>query len=188
MLALAGCRVPEPAVPLRGPQPDVIAVWPQVPAALAAERALLVTGLDVALRARGYRVMAQAVSDQMLTDAGLLGEDADRERVGRALGADALLQLEVREFAAAGTRPLRAARWDLRWRLVDGKTGAELWSFEHHGTATGNAYDTGDPLRAFDAEPEIVPIGGRGPQGFRDAIDLVSWLHRHAFAHLQSPR
>lgn len=184
VLAAAGCAFGGPAtVPLRGDVPETVAIWPLVAPPFAAERELLLHGLDAAAGARGYRIVTYAVGEQLLNDAQLLAADADVTRAGQVLRADAVLMLHVREFTASGERPLQQARWDLEWRLESTRGGGVVWSFPHHGSWRPSQYQD-DPSRALDADPEIVPIGGRSVSSFRDRGDLVAWLHRLAMSHL----
>ncbi len=184
LLAAAACVLGGPqTVPLRGEVPERVAIWPLVAEPFAAERGLLLYGLDVAAGARGYRIVTSAVGEQLLKDAGLLAVDADVARAGQALHADAVLVLHVREFTASGEAPLQQARWDLEWRLESTRGAGVVWSFPHHGSWRPAQYPD-DPSRALDADPEIVPIGGRPRSSFSDQRDLVAWLHRMAMSHL----
>lgn len=193
LAVLGGCRVAavEPR-PLAGPPPERVAVWPSVSEAFAADEAALLTGLDAALRARGYRTLSVAVARQILGDAGLweAHDEPPREpsAAGRALMVDALLTLEVREF---DTSPdgLRDARWDLVWRLCSTRGGGVLWEHAHRGAWSRSAEQPVDASRRLDAEPDVVPLGGEPGFWFRDAADLAANLHRLAMAHLpRSPR
>lgn len=182
-LACAACQglAVEP-LPLRGEVPRTIAVWPFPLSAADADSDLVFTGLVQALGARGYRVVSPAVGVQLLAEANL-DPSAAPAAVGPVLGADALLQIVVRDLQATG-RPLQQATWDVEWRLRSSRDGGLLWSFAHRGTWQPSAADFGDPHRPPDAEPEIVPIGGRGERRFHDAAELVASLHRMAMAKL----
>jgi len=192
MALLAGCRfsMVEPQ-PLTGPQPSGVAVWPSLPVDFAEDEAALLTGLDLAVRSRGYRTTSLEVGRQLLSEAGLWVSHAEAPRdaaaVGRALGVDALLLLEVREFEATRGE-FRDARWDLVWRLVSTRGGGVLWQYAHHGTWNRSREQRVDPLRRLDAEPDIVPIGGPRAWDFRSTADLAANLHWLALAHLPAAK
>ncbi|MBL8754237.1 MAG: hypothetical protein JNK15_13125 [Planctomycetes bacterium] len=179
----AACRTPVEPEPIAGPVPSSIAVWPFVLGAPGADGNLVLSGLAPAVVARGYRVIAPGVTEQLLLDRGL---DAGGPVVPAkdAIAADAVLQVVVREFTARGKAPLQEARWDLQWRLVVPGSGAVAWQWSHRGGWRHDPGDVGDPHRALDAEPELVPIGGRGRPPFRDVQELLANLHRSAMDHL----
>jgi hypothetical protein len=185
-LAAGACQLggaPAPT-PLRGDTPRTIAVWPVVAASHQAHRELLLDGLDEALRARGHRAIPWAVVREMVDDAtGEAPADVVLAATDRVT-ADAALQLVVRDFDALGTRPLQDARWDLEWRLVSLTRQGVLWSWSNRGSWQPTLRDRGDPHRALDADPEIVPIGGEPRVTYRDAAELVQSLHRLALSHL----
>lgn len=184
VVALAAqCRLgdPEPT-PLRGPEPAVVAVWPRLAPEFAPARAALLAGLDGAVRSRGHRVVTVPVAAEMLAAAGM-AQSADPADAGPALGADAVMVCDVRSFTADGERPLQAAEWDLRWRLVSTRGAGELWSWTSRGTwrrPRDDGRPAGEPL---DALPEVVAVGG-SPVTYRDAAELCAWLHRSAMLHL----
>lgn len=182
-LAFVACQgLAVQPLPLRGEVPRTIAIWPFPQSATGADRELVFTGLVQALGARGYRVVSPAVSTQLLLEADL-GPSASPTSVGPVLGADAVLQVVVHDLQASG-RPLQQATWDCEWRLLSCRDGGVTWSFVHRGTWRQAAQDFGDPHRPPDAEPDIVPIGGRGDRRFHDAAELVASLHRMAMAKL----
>ncbi|MEO6596312.1 MAG: hypothetical protein ABIP94_16305 [Planctomycetota bacterium] len=185
LLAAGGCRLgqAEP-VALHGPAPRSVVVWPRLPEAFADVEQSLLAGLDIALRRRGYDVHSVAVGRQLLLEADLLTLEPELARVSALLAVDAVLQLDVGEFTASSDGLLQRARWDLGWRLLSTRGEGELWHYSHHGTWQRRELDTGDPLRRFDEEPDIVPIGGRGAPNFRDVVDLAAWLHRFALERL----
>ena len=168
--------------PLRGPMPRGIVVWPVLPDAGVARDVF--AGLDLAVRGRGYEVHSLDVGQQLLAEAGLLGVEPDAARIGPALAVDAVMQLQVGAFTMEGERSLRSAHWSLQWQLVSTRGAGVLWSHEHQGSWHRRETDTSDPLRRYDADPEIVPIGGSSVPNFRDAIDVAAWLHRRAMEHL----
>jgi len=183
LLALGACRFgdPEP-MPLRGPEPAVVAIWPHVAQEFAPARATLLAGLDGAVRARGYRVVTSPVATEMLAAAGVAA-DADPTAAGLALGADAVLVCAVRSFAAAGERPLQQAEWDLTWRLVSTRGLGELWSWNDRGTWLRPRADGRAPGEPLDALPEVANFGG-GPVTYRGADELCAALHRSAMLRL----
>jgi len=188
LAALGACQVGsvEP-VPLRGPAPEVVVVWPMLGTAAQPFAAQLLTGADAALRGRGYRVLAVAVGAQMLAERGLLAADSvepgDLARVGMELGVDAVLCLDVREFEVSADR-FADARWDVGWRLLSTRGHGVQWEHAHHGAWRRSDLDTDNPLRPLDAEPDFVPFGGDRSRNFRDVPDLAANLHRLAMAHL----
>lgn len=186
LLVVAGCRFGgvEPQ-PLAGPMPRTIAVSPCVPAAFMSERELLMTGLGEALGARGYGLVVAPVVAQMLVDAGLDPLHATVGQIGRLTGADAVLVLDVTRFTAVGQRPLARGEWDLQWRLVTPGGGA-LWSRSARGNWQPSDAYTEDPNAPLDRRSLPGPqlLGGPATPTFRDAVDLMSWLHQNAFSHL----
>lgn len=184
---LGACRIGgvEP-LPISGVVPEVVAVWPVAIGAVPPESAVWFAGLSSALGRRGYRVLTPGITRELL--GGLdLALNVTNTDIGRALRADALLRLEVREFEAEGSTALQHAQWDLVWRLVSTRGHGVQWSYHHHGSYQQTARGTYDPGRSLDvhhAPPEIVPIGGRGPRGFRDAAELLAQLHNSAMERL----
>ncbi len=184
-IGVAGCRLGEPApAPLRGDAPAAVVVWPLLDRGHDASRELLLEDLGAAMGQRGYRVIPFRVASASLDGLAASEAMATPEALGRSLAADAVLQLVVRDFAATGMRPLRDARWDLEWKLVSLRGQGLLWSWTSRGSWQPRAADFGDPHRALDAEPMIVPIGGDPRVTFRDASELVASLHRLALSHL----
>lgn len=185
LLGVCGaCRlgaVPEP-IPFRGAGPTKILVWPMVAAEFAAQQPLLWTGLDQAVRRRGYPVVTSAVAMQLLVVDGALPDAADGAAIRAATGADAVLRLFVHAFRTEGDRP-HLADWDLGWELTSTVTGAVTWEFAHHGHWERRAPIDPHPPRGLDEEGPPVMFGDR-PQDFRDAVELVAWLHRFAMEHL----
>lgn len=184
---VGSCRIGgvEP-VPISGVVPAVVAVWPVAIGAEPPEAALWFSGLSSALGRRGYHVLTPGITRELLA-ASELTVSATESEIGRALRADALLRLEVREFEADGSTALQHAQWDLVWHLVSTRGHGEQWSFHHHGNyqqAARGSYDPGRSLDEFHTPPEIVPIGGRGPRGFRDPAELLAHLHNQAMEHL----
>lgn len=182
----SGCSWFQPTTqPLAGPPPRLVAISPAVPDAFRDQAGLLTTGLGEALAARGYRTSSRAVVAQMVADAGGDPFGVSPAEVARTARADAVLVLAVRRFEAHGERPLDDAAWDLQWRLVTAG-GLELWRHEARGSWRPS--DAGDPALASsfetEAQPEMHWIGGAAVPTFRDAVDLVSWLHRSALTRL----
>lgn len=191
LLALAGCQFSSVTpVAMRGPAPALIAIWPTVPAPFAASEAALLTGLGDAVSDRGFRIVAPAVARQLLVDAGRWRPHvapAELAATGLALGADAVLVLEVRAFeSSSGARSghLEVARWDLGWRLLSTVGRGVLWEYSHQGAWRASDGDDFDSLRRLDAPPATVPIGGGRGWSFRKADELAANLHRLALQHL----
>lgn len=185
-MGLAGCTFGPPPVaplPLAGPLPRVVAIWPFLPDAYRPHGELLLGSLAAALRARGPAVVPWAVAQELLRETLAASPQEAPAELRERLGADAALQLVVTDFAAQGTRPLREAQWDLTWRLVSLHDGQLQWSCTQRGHYVPPR-DVADPHRAFDAEPDVVPIGGDRRIVYRDAAELVAALHRLAMAQL----
>ena len=187
MTVLGACRLGgvEP-LPISGVAPEVVAVWPVAAGGDPPEADMWFTGLSSALGRRGYRVLTPGITRELLGGSDL-AVSATEANIGRALRADAVLRLEVREFEADGGTALQHAQWDLVWHLVSTRGYGEQWSFHHHGNYDQMARDTYDPGRSLDehhAPPAIVPVGGRGPRGFRSPADLLAHLHNQAMEHL----
>jgi hypothetical protein len=183
MAGLGGCRTPVEPEPFAGEAPTAVAVWPFVQGVAGAEGNLVLATLARAVGARGYRVTGPGVVEQLLLDRAL-DATATPAAAKDVLGTAAVLQVVVREFDARGQAPLQEASWDLQWRLVSPANGAVVWQWAHRGGWRHAPVDPGDPHRALDAEPEIVPIGGRGEPPFRDVQELLATLHRRAMEHL----
>lgn len=187
-IGCAGCRVADvEPVPLRGPAPDAIGIWPIGNETAGGHAGDLLEGFDRAVRARGYRGPSREVGSRMLFDSPTTAvsptfTDNEPGRLGQLLDVDAIFVLEVRRFAAEG-EPLRSASWDLQWQLHSTRGHGVSWTFEHAGSWQ-RPRDDEDPLRPLDAEPGIVPIGEPRTPGFRDVRELANWLHRHAMARL----
>lgn len=185
VLVVAACQVAEPTpVPLRGEPPRTIAVWPRAGNEATVGNDVLLDGLEAALHGRGYQVVASRVAAELLQAASDGRTEPDPAAMGQVLVCDAVLQLVVREFTAAGTRPLREARWDLEWRLVSTRGEGVVWSFSNRGSWFPPQGDFGDPHRPLDAERDIVPIGGDPRITYRNANELAASLHRMALSHL----
>ena len=175
--------------PLAGPVPAVIAVWPVAVTDSGAAADVLLSGLGMAVRGRGYAVVSTAVGRELLVGADLLPPDGVPRRlaaIGQALSADAVMVLDVRAFESRPTSVggLAEARWDLGWRLLSTRGGGVLWSHVHHGLWRNSDGGGFDPLRRLDALPEIVPIGGDGRWHFGSVRELAAGLHRLAMEHL----
>lgn len=191
---LGGCALARPPlptpIPLRGAPPQVIAVWPLVTEPFQVHRDELLAALAPAAQRRGYRVISAPVVEQMLGDYLLLANGVrDLTVVGMRLEADAVIDLDVRRFEVDVDRVLRFAAWDLTWRLESTRGNGTLWQYEHHGNWRANDVDRGDPMRRIDEDPVLAPAAERGPPGFRDAAELLAWLHQDAMLHLpEMPR
>lgn len=180
---LGGCRIGGgEAVPFLGPAPRTILIWPAVAEPFAAQQPVLFTGLDLAVRRRGYAVVTTAVARQLLSDAGLSPDTSDVEGVRRATGADAVLRLVVHDFEVQGER-LQRADWDLAWELESLHSGGVLWRFSHHGHWDRRAPVDEHPQPRLDEDHPPVLFNSRMPN-FLDAADLAAWLHRFALARM----
>jgi hypothetical protein len=189
---LAGClgapRI-EP-VPFAGPAPRAIAVWPWTGTTAGAEPfadrgTSLLTGLDRAVAARGYRVQASAVVRELLASAAPPPPTAAPwAAVGQELAVDAVLQVDVRRCSSEVSRTgrLQRAAWDLQWRLLATADGAVLWQHEHHG-AWRRADLEPDPAYQRDDLPDPSPFG-QAPPSFSDLGELLQHLHWQALQHL----
>lgn len=173
---------------LAGPMPPSIGIWPLPDENAGANGPALLSDLDRAVRVRGYRVPSLAVGGQLLLDSkpdGSMPASSDLQAIGDALRVDALLRLDVRRFDAAGEPGrFRGASWDLQWTLVSTRGGGELWRYEHAGSWRQRDTVTENPHRAFDAEPDYVPIGGDRTPNFHSVAELAAELHRSAMDHL----
>ncbi|MEZ6037497.1 MAG: hypothetical protein R3F29_08455 [Planctomycetota bacterium] len=189
-LTFGACHFGEPQPePLVGQAPALVAIWPHVSGADGRRDVDWLAGLGVALRRRGYGVVAPRVAQSLLRDAGL-DDVQPSAAAAAALRADAVLELYVRAFDAGGDGGgLQHAQWDLEWRLVSQHGEGVQWRHDHHGTwraadrAPQNALTRGEQIDS-DAIPPIVPIGGNGGPGFRDVTELMSFLHRDAMQFL----
>lgn len=186
----AGCQwfgvAPEP---LRGPPPQRILIAPpQSPRGEAAAAALLANGLEAALRGRGYAVLPYATGADLLAKHRLLpaalGDDpAALPELRQVTGADAVLRLDVRHFAADQDRLLERASYDFGWQLV-GLDGAELWSFALRGDYVRPQEQRPLPPQREVGDPMPPLRTADQPQPFRDAAELVAALHKAAMARL----
>lgn len=187
LACLGACRIGgvEP-LPIRGEVPQVVAIWPLAVGANPPESEVWFTGLASALGRRGYRVVTPGVVREVLSSSDLTAGATD-SHVGRALRADAVLRLEVRRFEADGARALQHADWDLAWHLISTRGHGTQWSYQHNGTYHQAARVMRNPGRRLEEQrdmPDIVPIGGRGPRGFRDPAELLAHLHNAALERL----
>jgi hypothetical protein len=182
---LAGCRGTEPPtpLPLRGPAPRAIAV---VPRPLAGPADVL-HGADAALRTRGYRSPAPAVTAELLGELVVQPNDPISLAHGARLAAtDAFLFVEAPHFEVEG-EPVRRASWQLRWQLWSA-SGVELWQHEHAGAWSQRDHDPADPLRRLDDDtPPFVTVP-RQPRAFRSGAELAAQLHLDAMQALPVAR
>ncbi|MFK7740263.1 MAG: hypothetical protein AB8H80_08060 [Planctomycetota bacterium] len=184
LAGVSACRVGSvvEVVPIRGPQPEVVAVWPFID---AAEEAL--PGLSQAVAWRRYDVVPGEMVRALLQAAEYSGDPSDTNAIGQAVQADALLELRVLRLELEEVDVLRSARWDLEWKLVSTRGHGVQWRFEHHGVWLRRRDEAFDPTRSLEDQQDardIVPIGGDRTPGFRNSRELMSWLHRHALEHL----
>jgi hypothetical protein len=186
LLSPCACRIGggvDP-VPFTGPAPRSILVWPSVASDSMVHEDWLLAGVDHALARRGYDVTASVVARQVLADRELT-PDADRQigELSIDLAADAALFLIVYQFDAEGD-PLHSARWDLAWELRSLRGGGVIWRFAHSGAWNRSMVVEENPLRPLDADPDLVPQKRQVAPNFRDAFELMSWLHHHAMEHM----
>lgn len=188
---LAGaCAFGEVAVtPLAGPAPRSVLVLAPVGRGdeLRDLRGLAV-GADRALGERGYRAIPVEVGRAILRQCGLenVAEPAasDLRGLAQAADVDAVLAVDITRFELEGDRPLRAATWDLTWRLRATGDGAELWRHREAGGWRRSDDDRREERLGPDGEPATLPFGALAPVGYRDPEDLVLALHRAAMARL----
>lgn len=189
LLSLSACRIgaePEP-IPIDGPAPEVIAVWPAASGAEPPGAELWFTGLSNALSRRGYRVLPPAVTSELLRTSDLATAAVNEQGIGRALRADALLQLRVHQFEATANPALQTADWHLEWRLLSTRGLGIQWTFTHQGHYQQVDPDPFDPARSVDEHrhlPDLAPIGGPRHPNFQTPRDLLAHLHNQAIAHL----
>jgi hypothetical protein len=170
-------------IPLRGPSPAGVLVWP-VP--IGAVDPGLVVGVDAAIRERGYRVPSLAVGRELLHAAGIecdaTGAPSDWAAIGRAADVDAVLLVVADEFVAE-REPWRAADWSLRWQLWSTRGHGLLWEAEQAGAWRRNVRDDAGALERADDAMQPVELGSRRAS-FRSCEDLVRSLHRSACLRL----
>ena len=188
-VTVAGCRFGDAVepIPITGDPPATVAIWPFVEGAEPPAAELWFEGLAYQLSRRGYRVVAPGVAREMLAASDLVTGIDDAVGVGRALMADAILQIELREFTAEGRGALQHARWDVVWRLLSTRGHGQQWAYVAHGRWRQADRDPLDSSLSFDEQQDprpIVPIGGSRIPGFRDTRDLMAHLHRTAIQHL----
>jgi len=187
LLFAAGCRVGVEPIPIRGEVPETVAIWPFVSGAEPPTDELWFTGLSYQLGKRGYRVVAPGVAREVLGASDLVVSLDDEVGVGRALGADAVLFLELRQFEADGEGVLQHASWDVVWRMLSTRGQGQQWAFAAHGRWRQADRDPLDSSRSLDEQrepPPIRPIGGSGVPGFRDVRELMAHLNQSAMERL----
>ena len=184
-----GCQFGAEAepTPLVGTPPETVAIWPFAAGGAPPGAELWFTQLAYQLGSRGYRVVAPGVVRELLLASDLVDSLDDAPAVGRALAADAVLHLEVRAFDAVSDGALQRADWDLVWRIVSTRGQGQQWAHAWTGRFLQADRDPVDATRGFDEmkePPPIVPIGGSGLPGFRDARELFAYLNRGAMQRL----
>ena len=187
VLLLGACRLGVEPLPMSGPAPEVIAIWPLAMGAEPPDSDLWFAGMTGAVSRRGYRVLPPGISAELLRTSDVAAQSNNIEGIGRALRADAVLRLEVRRFDAEGSAGLRHAEWDLKWRLLSTRGHGEQWSYTHHGHYHQADYASFDPGRSLDEQHEprdIVPIGGNRSPSYRSAADLMASLNNRAMSLL----
>lgn len=169
-------------VPIRGPAPTVVAVWP-----FGQEHDSVLVGLAPALARRGYGSLPPDLVREILQAAEPPVDRSNPASVGRALRADAVLELRVVSLEIDEQDVLLRARWSLQWRLLSTRGAGEQWRFDHSGVWLRPEGEPFDPTRRVEPREDardVVPIGGYHGPVFRSSRELVTWLHRHAMEHL----
>lgn len=185
-LVLASCHVERvQPVPFAGPAPRSVVVAPLVDLQGASPASLL-TGADIALRGRGFRVLPLDTGLDLLRNQQALRPDGtvDLRAVAQRLDVESVLLVEVEHFEADGDRRLESARWKVRWRLVAAPSGAELWHHEDRGTWHRPAGDAFDPTARPNDDPPVVMIGERLPADHATVGELAASLHLGAMARM----
>lgn len=175
-------REPE-VIPLRGPKPTSVLVWPLVRGAVTAPE--LLHGADQALRRRGYVVRGAAVDRELLVAAGLLALDPTTAEGGAQvrseLSVDAVLVVTCASFAV--DVPLRHAAWDCRWQLWSTAGHGLLWEQNHAGQWQQPHRDERSALERQDDGLRMVQFGARSAN-YRSVAELLVDLHHRALVAL----
>lgn len=185
-LAAASCHVERvQPVPFAGPAPRSVVVAPLVDPQGVAPSSLL-TGVDGAMRGRGFRVLPVETGLDLLRAEGGLRPDGsvDYRAVSERLGVESVLLVEVEHFEAHGERKLESASWRLVWRLVSAPAGAELWRHEDRGSWRRPAGDAFDPTARPTDDPPVAMIGERLPADHASVAELAASLHLGAMARM----
>jgi len=133
----------------------------------------------------GYRVVPFAVMDEDLrklgiTQGGQLGSVTPQE-IAEAMGANALVYVDLLEFGYTTTGFLNVKRCKARIRIVDGETGDLLYSAEGRGAESTTAVSSEGAVRA-GAEAlggQVLEKAVREPLAVQveDALDkMLEWL------------
>jgi hypothetical protein len=193
LLLLGACQIGgvQP-LPIAGVVPRVVAIWPLATGGEPPDADFWFAGLASALGRRGYRVLPQGITAQLLRTSDIADLSSDDEAIGdeaigRALRADAVLHVDVRRFEVDQRSGLQNAEWDLEWRLMSTRGYGQQWIYNHHGHYHQADRVSFDPGRSLDEQHEprdIVPVGGNRMPSFRSAADLLLNLNNTAMARL----
>jgi hypothetical protein len=188
LIAAAGaCRIePVAPTPLAGPMPTALVIAPpRDDTGIVGLGDAIMSGCEIAMRARGYRVLPLGVGYDLFRTAPLppVPGPAELQRVRAAMDVDAVLLVEVLAFDADAS-PFDAAKWDLQWRLLSTRTGEQIWQHRETGSWHRDRGGPVDPTQAPDAPPRVQPFGQPPPQNFQSVRDLAAALHRAAASRL----
>jgi hypothetical protein len=190
LLSLAGCAASGAPTALLGPAPGVVLVLPVDDAGGSGElSAALLATIGRPLRERGYYVVPIEVGQAMLVQAGhavdgAVPDDALPD-IGRAVGAEACLQIRVERWEAVWVPTLQSLDYAIGYRLRSTHNGATLWEHRAEGAwswSGGPAFIDAD--RAYDAFLTGPPDGGEPFSPFEDAVDVARVLQRGVIARL----
>lgn len=190
-LITAGCSVsPDVSTAFLGPTPGVVVVLPVADDSGVADlpSALLAT-IERPLRERGYYVVPIEVGLTLVGDAGYPGGSlvpaGEVATVGRAIGADASLQISVATWRAVWGGTLQRLDYDIGYRLASSVNGATLWE---HRAAGSWSWEGGRTFTDHDAAYDQfygVPLQPRDPVSpFTDLIDVTAALQRSVVGHM----
>jgi hypothetical protein len=152
-LLLAGCAAPKPYdyTALRQAKPQSILVLPplnQTPEVTA--QAGVLSRATLPLAESGYYVLPVAVTEETFRHNGIISaQDAQELPVAKLreiFGADAALYLDVRQYGSVYAVLKSETKVTLTARLVDLRTGDQLWSGEATASSAETKSTSGNPL------------------------------------------
>ncbi|MGE8376018.1 MAG: DUF799 domain-containing protein [Diaphorobacter nitroreducens] len=150
ILLLSGCATPQPYdySALRQAKPQSILVLPplnQTPEVTAPAGVLSRATLPLA--ESGYYVLPVAVTEETFRNNGIISaQDAQELPVAKLreiFGADAALYLDVRQYGSVYSIVSSETRVTLAARLMDLRTGEQLWSGEATASSAENKSSSG---------------------------------------------
>ena len=150
ILLLSGCATPQPYdySALRQAKPQSILVLPplnQTPEVTAPAGVLSRATLPLA--ESGYYVLPVAVTEETFRNNGIISaQDAQELPVAKLreiFGADAALYLDVRQYGSVYSIVSSETRVTLAARLMDLRTGEQLWSGEATASSAENKRSSG---------------------------------------------